>query len=107
MGVATVVCSLAYYWVFRRSFLLSLGGPLPRRGLSGWLVTLPGWLMVLVFLAWGLVSLAITAAVWVMVHLSGEVAALLGMGICLLLLDWALAAALLEQRRQDRLTGSR
>ena len=107
MGVAAVLCGLAYYWAFRRTFLLSLGRPRPWQGLSGWLVTQPGWLIVLAFLASWLVPLAITAAVFPLIHLSGEVAALLGMGIGLLLLNWASAGALLEHRRRGRLAGSR
>jgi hypothetical protein len=107
MGTAAVVCAVAYYLAFRRTFLLSLAGPVPRRGLYGWLARLPGWQMIMALLAccW-LVPLAITAAAWSLVHLSGESATLLGMGIVLLLMDWALAAAVLEQRRQARLAGA-
>jgi hypothetical protein len=107
MGFAAVLCGLAYYWVFRRTFLLGLGRPWPRQGLDGWLVTLPGWLIVLAFQACWLVLLAITAAVMTLIHLSGEGGALLAVGILSLLLNWASAGALLEQRRRGRLAGSR
>jgi hypothetical protein len=108
MATAAVLCGLAYYFVFRRTFLRTVAGPVPRRGLNGWLAMQPGWLMFTALLAccW-LVPLAATAtALSLLVHGSGEGAALLGLGIVLLLKDWALAAALLEQRHQTRLAGA-
>jgi hypothetical protein len=100
MGTAAVLCGIAYYFVFPRTFLRSVASPVPRRGLNGRLAMLPGWQMIMALLAcYWLLPLAITAAAWSVLHLAGEGAGLLSLGIVLLLRNWALAAALLQRRK--------
>jgi hypothetical protein len=98
MAVIAVLCGPAF-WVSRLFFLRTLARPLPRRGFSGWLVTLPGWLMVLVHLASALVPYEIAFSVALAaLHDSGAVGAGLGLGIPLAFMSWGSAAAWLVLR---------
>jgi hypothetical protein len=108
MGVAAALCVLVYYFLFRRLFLASRGNALPHRGFQGWLVTLPGWLMSVTLLAcFCLAPLAITTAAWSLLRLPDESTWLLAIGTTGLFFGWAVAAALLEQRRQAQVTSAR
>lgn len=100
MGVAAVTSTL-FFRVSRRVFLRTLAQPLPRRGFGGWLVTLPGWLMVLVWLVVMLVPteafLFVGLAPW---HDAGAGAAGLAMGACIAFTYWGVSAAWLVLRRR-------
>jgi hypothetical protein len=57
------VLAVGYFWVSRKIFRQALAKPLPRRGVGRWLVSLPGWLMVLANLACWLIPLGLAALV--------------------------------------------
>jgi hypothetical protein len=68
------------FWASRVAFRRAIARPLPRRGLGRWLVSLPGWLMVLVYLAYWLVLLGLIAVVSMLFGTGGPEGFLIGAG---------------------------
>jgi hypothetical protein len=97
-GVIFAALAAAMYWTFRRRFRKTLAKPLPRRGLKHWLLTLPGRLMVLAYLAYALALLGVTAGVIAMLH-DRPAGFMLGACPAVMAGAWADAAAWLELRR--------
>jgi hypothetical protein len=106
-GVLSACLAAGTFWASRVSLRRALARPLPRRGPGRWLVSLPGWLMVLVYLAYWLVLLGLAAVVLPMLFATGSrEGLLLGVGPLEMVMAWAQALGWLElRRRQDAVSG--
>lgn len=104
-GVLFGFLAAGSFWVSRVTLRRALARPLPRRGPGRWLVSLPGWLMVLVYLAYWLVLLGLVAVVVPVLVVSARLDGLflLGMGPVVVIMAWAQAVAVgwLELRRRQ------
>jgi hypothetical protein len=96
------VLAAGSFWASRVAFRRALARPLPRRSPGRWLVSLPGWLMVLVYLACWLVLLGLVAVVLPMLFAPGHSESfLLGVGPIVVISAWGQAVGWLELRRRQ------
>lgn len=98
----SAVLAAGSFWASRIAFGRALARPLPHRSPGRWLVSLPGWLMVLVYLAGWLVLLGSAAVVLAMLFASGHSEGfLLGVGPIVVISAWGQAVGRLELRRRQ------
>lgn len=99
------VLAAGFFWVSRLSLRRALARPLPHRGPWPWLVSLPGWLMVLVYLAYWLVLLGVAVVLTTLFSLGPPEGLLIGLGPIAVIGALAQAVGWLElRRRQDALS---
>jgi hypothetical protein len=104
-GVLFALLAAGSFWGSRVTFRRALARPLPRHAPGRWLVSLPGWLMVLVYLGYRLVVLGLIAVVLGVLFVRRPDGFLLGAGPVVVIAASAQAVAWLElRRRQDSLS---
>lgn len=102
LGAFFAVLAAGYFWVSRRAFRQAVARPLPRTGPGRWLVSRPGWLMALGYLACWLIPLGLAAIVLLARPALGNWhGLLLSVGPIVVISAMGQAAGWLELRRRE------